>query len=98
MVILLEYQNIKRFLQKAMFQIDLKTFLWLKKLKTLCLGDMFLEIVKAKKLLEGFTKKNCKKTNQKEFRIEKAIKRMEMEKRKGYDSSFNSWIGKKDIV
>ena len=37
---------------------------------------MFLEIAKAKKFLEGFTKKNCKKTNQKEFRVEKAIKRM----------------------
>ena len=56
---------------------------------------MFLEIVKAKKLLEGFTKKNCKKTNQKEFRIEKAIKRMEMEKRKGYDSSFTVGLVKK---
>ena len=60
---------------------------------------MFLEIAKAKKFLEGFTKKNCKKTNQKEFRVEKSNKEnVEMEKRKGYYSSFNSWIGKKDIV
>ena len=33
LVIMLEYQNIKMFLQKAMFQICLKKFLWLKKLK-----------------------------------------------------------------
>ena len=33
---ILEYQNIKTCLQKAMFQISLKKFLLLKKLKTLC--------------------------------------------------------------
>ena len=34
-----------------------------------------ISIVKAKKLFEHFTKKNCKKkTNQKEFRVEKVIK------------------------
>ena len=61
LVILLEYQNIKTFLQKAMFQIDLKKFLWLKKLKTLFHGHMLLVILKEKKLLERFSKKNCKK-------------------------------------
>ena len=35
---------------------------------------MLLVILKMKKLLERFTKKNCKKTKQKELRIEKAIK------------------------
>ena len=45
-------------------------------------------------------KKNCKKTNQKEFRVEKVIER-KVDKPyvewKGYDSSFNSWIDKKDV-
>ena len=36
LMIFLEYQNIKTFLQKAMFQIGLKKFLRLKKLQTLC--------------------------------------------------------------
>ena len=31
LVVLLEYENIKTFLQKAMSQIGLKKFLWLKK-------------------------------------------------------------------
>ena len=62
-MILLEYQNIKTFLQKAKFQIDLK------ELKTLCRSHMFrshcavailLVILKAKKLLGRFTKKNDK--------------------------------------
>ena len=43
---MLEYQNIKTFLQKAMFEISL---------------GMLLVILKAKKLLESFTKKNCEK-------------------------------------
>ena len=47
-------------------------------------------------LLKYFMKKNCKKTNQEEFRIEKVIKR-KGNKWKGYNS-FNSWIDKKDMV
>ena len=35
LVILFEYQNIKTLLQKPMFQIGLKKFLWLKRLKTM---------------------------------------------------------------
>ena len=41
------------------------------------------------------------KTNQKEYRVEKVIKRKSDElyvKWKGYDTSFNSWIDKKDII
>ena len=34
-IILLEYQNIKTFLEKTMFQISFKKLMWLKKLKTL---------------------------------------------------------------
>ena len=49
LVILLEYQNIKTFLQKAMFQIGLKKFLWLKKLKTLCRGHILLVTLTEKK-------------------------------------------------
>ena len=40
------------------------------------------------------------KTSQKEFRVEKIIKRQGDKlyvKLKGYDNSFNSWIDKKDI-
>ena len=75
----------------------------IKKLKTLCSGHKLLVILKAKKLFESFTKKkkNCKKPNQKEFRVEKAIKRKSDKlyfKWKGYDNSFNSWTDKKDKV
>ena len=43
-----------------MFQIDLKKFLLLKKLKTLCRGHMLLGILYEKKLLDCFTKNNAK--------------------------------------
>ena len=38
-----------------------------------------------------FCEKELQKTNQREYRIEKVIK-------KGYDNSFNSWVNKKDIT
>ena len=60
LLILLEYQNIKTYLQKAMFQIGLKKLLSLKKLKLLCHGHLQIVIVKGKTFLERFTKKNCK--------------------------------------
>ena len=49
-----------------------EAFVIKKKFKVLCHGHILLVILKAKKLLEHFTKKNCKKTNQKEFRIKKS--------------------------
>ena len=50
---------------------------------------------------ETFHKKELQKTNQKEFRVEKEIKRKDDKLYvtwKGYDSSFNSWIDKKDSI
>ena len=67
--ILLEYQNIKTFLQKAIFQISLKKFLLLKNLKTLYRGHMLLVILKAKKLLERYTKKNYQKAIKKSLEL-----------------------------
>ena len=49
----------------------------------------------------SFYEKELQKTNQKEFRIEKILKRKGDKlyvKWKGYNNSFNSWIVKKDIV
>ena len=62
---------------------------------------MLLVILEAKKLLERFTKNNCTKTNQKGFSIEKSINKEGDKlcvKWKGYNSSFNSWIDKKDSI
>ena len=53
------------------------------------------------KLLEPFTKKNCKKQIKKSSELIEVIKRKGNKlyaKWKGYNNSFNSWIDKKDIV
>ena len=52
-------------------------------------------------IIGTFYKKELQKTNQKEFRIEKVIKKKGNKlyvKWKGYDSSFNSWIDKKNLM
>ena len=66
--------KIKTFLQKAIFQIDLKKFLWLKKLNTLYCGHMLLVILKAKEIVGTFYQRELQKANQKEFIVQKAIK------------------------
>ena len=58
-------------------------------------------ILMVKKFQEHFMKKKLQKTNKKEFRIEKVIKREGDKlnvKWKGYNNSYNSWIDKKDLV
>ena len=53
------------------------------------------------KIIGTLYKNELQKTNQQEFRIEKVIKKKGDKlyvKWKGYDSSFNSWIDKKDLV
>ena len=69
LVILLEYQNIKTFLQMVTFQLGLKKFSWLKNLKILCRGHILLMILTEKKLLERFTKMNCKKQIKKNLEL-----------------------------
>ena len=52
-------------------------------------------------IIGTFYEKELQKTNQKEFRTEKVIKRKGDKlyvKWKGYNNSFNSWIDKKDLV
>ena len=49
----------------------------------------------------SFNAKELQKTNQKEFKIEKVLKRKGDKlyvKWKGYASSFDSWINKKDLL
>ena len=53
------------------------------------------------KIIGIFYEKELQKTNQKEFTIEKILKKKGDKlhvKWKGYDNSFNSWINKKDIL
>ena len=75
-----------------MFGIGLKKLLWLKKLKALA---YFISDLKSEEIVGMFYEEELLKTNWKEFKVEKMIKRKGNAlyvKWKGYDSSFNSWI------
>ena len=77
-----------------MFQIVLKTFLWLKKSKTLCRGDVISDL-KGEEIGETYYEKELQKTDQKVImrKGDKIYVKWE-----GCDSSFNNWINKKNIV
>ena len=82
----------KTFFENVTLQFVQKKFLWLKKLKIMYRGH---------EIVGTFYQKELQKIIKKEFRIEKVIKRKGDKlfvKWKGYDSSFNSWIDKKDVV
>ena len=72
----------------------------LKKLKTVpwtyVINDLNVD-----EIIGKFHEKELQNTNQQEFRIEEVIKRKGDKlyvKWKGYDSSFISWIDKKDLI
>ena len=76
-------------------------FLVVSKIKNTVPLTYVINDLNGEKIIETFYEKELQKTNQKEFRIEKAIKRKGDKlfvKWKGYDNSFNSWIDKKDLV
>ena len=55
----------------------------------------------SEEIIGTFYEKELQKTNQKEFRMKKVIKKKGKKlyvKWKGYDNSFNSWIDKKDLI
>ena len=60
-----------------------------------------IDDLNGKEFVGTFYEKELQKSNSEEFRIENVIKRKGDKlyvKWQGYDSSFNSWIGKRDIV
>ena len=72
-----------------------------KKVKNTVLWTYIINDLIAEETVGTFYENELQKAKQKEFRIEKVIKRkgdILYVKWKGYNSSFNSWIDKKDIV
>ena len=63
--------------------------------------DYVISDLKGEEIVGTIYDEELQKTNQKEFRVEKVIKKKDDKlyvKWKGYDSTFNSWVDKKDIV
>ena len=72
-----------------------------KKVKTIVSWTYVINDLNGEKIIGSFYEKELQKTNQKQFRIEKVIKRKGNKlyvKWKGYNNSFNSWIDKKDLI
>ena len=73
----------------------------IKKIKKTVPWTYVINELNAEQIIGTFYEKELQKTNQKKFRIEKAIKKKGNKlyvKWKGYDNSFNSWTDKKDLV
>ena len=85
---------------KDVLQNGLKHFFVISKNKNTVLWTYTIAGLNGKEIVGSFYGNELQKTNQKEFRIEKVIKRKIDKlfvKWKGYDNSFSSWIDKKDI-
>ena len=71
------------------------------KIKNIIPWTYVINDLNGEEIIETFYEKGLQKTNQKEFRIEKVLKRKGDKlcvKWECYDNSFNSWIDKKDLV
>ena len=72
-----------------------------KKIKNIVPWTYVISDLNGEDIVGSFYEKELQKTNQKEFRIEKVIKRKGNKlyvKWKGYDNSFHSLIDKKDLI
>ena len=86
------------FLLKVILQIGVKKSL---SLKNAVPWSYVISDLNREEIVGNFYEKELQKTNQKEFIIEKVIKRKGNKlyvKWKGYINSFNSWIDKKDLI
>ena len=96
LVIRHEYRNIKTILQNRSEEVFV-----IKKVKNTVPWTYVIGNFNREEILGTFYEKELPKISQREFRIEKVIKRKSGERHvkwKGYDNSFNSWIDKTDIV
>ena len=72
----------------------------IKKIENTVIWSYGISDLNREKIVGMFDKKELQKTNQKEFRIKKVMKKGDKLyfKSKGYDSFFNSWIDKNFMI
>ena len=73
----------------------------IKKVKNTVPWAYVINDLNGEEIIGIFYEKELQKTNQKEFRVEKVLRKKDNQlyvKWKGYNNSFNSWIDKKDLV
>ena len=94
---MLEYQNTKTFWLKDIFHL---TVFVIKEVKDTVPWTCVINDLNGEKIIGTFYEKEQQKTNQEKFRIEKVITKKDDKlyiKWKRQESSFNSWIDKKDV-
>ena len=97
---LLEYQNKNIFAKVYTPNFSEEVFM-IKKVKNTISWTNIISDLKREEIFGTFYENELQKANQKEIRIENVIKRKGNKlyvKWKDYDSSFNIWIDKKDVV
>ena len=95
------YQNTKKFFAKGYTPNWPEEIFVIKEIKNTIPWIYVINDLNGEEIIVTFYEKELQKSNQKEFRIKKVIKKKENKlyvKWKGYDNSFNSWINKKDLV
>ena len=100
-----EFQNFKNVFAKGYTSVSevkwSEEIFIIKKIKNTVPCTYIISDLNGEEIVGSFYEKELQKTNQKEFRIEKVIKRKGNDlyvKWKGYNNSFNSWIYEKDII
>ena len=86
---------------KDILQVGQEKFLLFNKIKNTVPWTYVINDLNGEEIIGSFYEKELQKTSQKEFRIEKVLKRKGDKlyvKWKGYNNSFNSWINKKDLI
>ena len=76
-------------------------FFVISKIKNTAPWTYVINDLNGEEIIDTFYENELQKTNQKEFRIEKVLKKKGDKlyvKWKGYDNSLNTWIDKKEIV
>ena len=95
------FTNFKMYLLRVIHLIGVKKFLLLKKIKNTVPWTYVISDLNGEEIVGSFYEQELQKTNQKEFRIEKVIKKKGNKlyvKWTVYNNSFNSWIDKKDLI
>ena len=98
---MLEFQNIKNIFAEGYTPNWSAEVFVINKFKNTVPWTYAISDLNGEKIIGSFYEKELQKTNQKEFRIEKVLKRKGDKlyvKWKGYNNSFNSWINKKDLI
>ena len=96
-----EFQSIKIFFAKGYTPNCSEEVFVVKKVQNTVPWTYLINDLNGEEIKGSFYEKELQKTDQKEFRIEKMIKKKGDKlflKWKGYDNSFNSWINEKDII